>query len=143
MHDLFERFRRDGGGGGETETIGRNSAVVCRGMRSKAVVGMFFLLGRSFGPDQSRFLNGCRHTFPLLWLSRLSLRLPDRARRSQATARGAVESRVCSVRTNVLCASSLFVLTVAFSLGQDPPPQQQEESFDGRSLAEVCVSHIS
>lgn len=38
---------------------------------------------------------------------------------------------------------SPYVLTVTFSLGQDPPPQQQEDAFDGRSLAEVCVSHIS
>lgn len=33
------------------------------------------------------------------------------------------------------------VLNTAFSLGQDPPPQQQEEVSDGRSLAEVCLAY--
>jgi hypothetical protein len=27
-------------------------------------------------------------------------------------------------------------------LGQEPPPQQQEDSYDGRSLAEVSISNV-
>ena len=43
--------------------------------------------------------NGRRHPLALFGLSRLTLRLTDRDRRSQAAARGAMESRVCPVRT--------------------------------------------
>lgn len=41
--------------------------------------------------------------------------------------------------------SHRFIVAVAekyplHRLGQEPPPQQQEDSYDGRSLAEVSVS---
>ena len=33
-----------------------------------------------------------------------------------------------------------LLLRILYRLGQEPPPQQQEDSYDGRSLAEVSMS---
>ena len=32
---------------------------------------------------------------------------------------------------------------IPLRLGQEPPPQPQEDSYDGRSLAEVCLAQVS
>ena len=38
-----------------------------------------------------------------------------------------------------LFALHTTLIYVQSRLGQDPPPQQQEDSYDGRSLAEVSL----
>ena len=53
-----------------------------------------------------------------------------------------MESCICQVRVilyySFVCAAKLpFELTPFSRLGQEPPPPQQEDSYDGRSLAEV------
>lgn len=55
-----------------------------------------------------------------------------------------MESCLCQVDSSF----SLFKVIVAekyslYRLGQEPPPQQQEDSYDGRSLAEVSLSKKS
>ena len=51
-----------------------------------------------------------------------------------------MESCICKVRVILYTVRSTFEIHSIFSssrLGQEPPPPQQEDSYDGRSLAEV------
>ena len=60
------------------EATGRNSAAVV-GVKAKGCGRKCSFSWNEFWSDQSRLPNGCRYPIPILWLSRLSLRLPDRA----------------------------------------------------------------
>ena len=65
---------------------------------------------------------------------RQSLTWPDSDARSSGKLRMLGKTNPPSTTT--------FRSHTTFSLGQDPPPLQQEDAFDGRSLAEVCVTYI-
>ena len=53
-----------------------------------------------------------------------------------------MESCLCQVDSSFssLCNVEVAEKYLLHRLGQEPPPQQQEDSYDGRSLAEVSVS---
>jgi hypothetical protein len=87
--------------------------------------------------------NGRIHdTLPVHRHCRLTFCISKRDRHSKGETGRAMEGRICKVLLFYVIVATSYVERLNYlscRLGQEPPPQPVEDSYDGRSLAEVST----